>query len=205
MKAEALSLSLALAFGAFVSPHVARALDTHQTTDTASARQVAEQMVTATANLNKELDARKLHPGDSFQAVLQRNVQLKNGPKLDRGTILLGTVTKDQLQPGNAQFAFRFTEAKLKNGQTIPVKATVVDLASPLGDRDMNLAEQNGIWSPQNLQVDQTDAVSGVSMHSAIASRNSATLTSSKDDVKLSRGSQILVAIAAQPGNNSMR
>lgn len=193
-----ISLSVALAFGAFVSPHFARAVDTHSNQMNISAQQEAAQMVTATVNLKKGLDARKLHPGDHFEAVLQRSVQLKNGPKLDRGTVLMGTVTEDQLHPGNARLAFSFNQAKLKNGQTIPVKAMVVELATPLSDTDTNVADQTGLWSAQTLQVDQINALSGVDLHSAIGSSNSAMLVSKKDDVTLGRGSQIVVAIAKQ-------
>lgn len=207
-----ISLSLALAFGAFASPQFARAIQSNEGNNLAdtnvSAQQEAAQMVAATVDLKKDLDARKLHPGDHFEAVLQRDVQLKNGPRLDKGTVLLCTVTTDQLQPGNARLAFRFTRAQLKNGQTIPIKATVVQIAGPLSGWNTgmgrNVANESGLWSPHVLQVDQMGAASGVSLHSAIASRNSAVLESKKDDVKLRANSQIVVAISAQSEPNSM-
>ena len=207
-----ISLSLALAFGAFVCPHAARAVSTHANAGTnaatarISARQEAAEMVPATADLKNEIDARKLQPGDRFQAVLQQDVQLKNGPKLDHGTILMGTVTADTTHPDRVRLALRFTRAELKNGQTIPIKATVVELAQPRSypGSGTNLADQTGLWSPHTLRVDQLGAISGVDMHSAIASRNSTVLISNKrDDVKLVAGSQLELAIAAR--NNTVR
>lgn len=164
-------------------------------------------MVPATVDLKHTLDARKVHPGDHFEAVLQHDVQLKNGPKLDGGTVLLGTVTADSTQPGNLRLALRFTQARMKNGQTVPIKATVIQIAQPAwgAGTGTNLANQSGLWSPRTLRVDQIGAFSGVDMHSAIASRNSAVLVSKKkDDVKLVAGSQMELAIARR-SHNSMR
>jgi hypothetical protein len=201
------ALSVALAFGAFVSPQFARAVDNQSGQGaSASASQEASQMVPATVDLKNEIDARKLHPGDPFEAVLQQNVQLKNGPKLHHGTLLMGTVTTDQTAEGDARLALRFTRAQLKNGLVIPIKATVVEIAQPQEDSGMNVADESGLWSPQTLRVDQVNALSGVDLHSAIASPNSAVFVSNKkDDVKLIAGSQIVVAIAAQQGNNEMQ
>ncbi len=173
-----------------------------------SAKQEAAEMVPATVDLKKDLDARKIQTGDHFQAVLQRDVQLKNGPKLDHGTVLLGTVTVDRTHPDSVRLALRFTRAELKDGQTIPIKATVVEMAQPwlTPGTGRNLANQSGLWSPHTLRVDQINALSGIDMHSAIASRNSTVLVSDKkDNVKLVAGSQLEVAIAARPGNNVMR
>lgn len=213
MKREAtIALSVALAFGAFVCPHSVRASEVHtnQRTHAAAmnvqAKQEAATMVPATVDLRKELDARKIRTGDHFQAVLRQNVQLKNGPRLDNGTMLLGTVTTDQTNPGNTRLALRFTRAELKNGQIIPIKATVVDVAQPEGVTGTNIADETGLWSPHTLRVDQIGALSGIDMHSNIASHNSVIFVSKKkDDVKLSAGSQFVVAIAERPGQMTMR
>lgn len=162
-------------------------------------------MVPATVNLKSAFDARKVHSGDRFEAVLQHNVQLKNGPRLDHGTMLMGTVTTDQTGQGNLRVALRFTSARTKGGQVIPIKATVVEIAQPQVDSGTDVADESGLWSPHTLRVDQINALSGVDLHSAIDSPNSAVLVSNKkDDVKLMPGSQIVVAIAARQGNNEM-
>lgn len=200
------ALSVALALGAFAAPHFARAVDNQSNQRmNVSARQEANEMVPATVDLKSGLDARKVHSGDQFQAVLQQNVQLKNGPKLDRGTVLMGKVTTDHTAQGNLRVALRFTSARTKDGQTIPIKATVVEIARPQEDSGMNVADESGLWSPHTLRVDQINALSGIDLHSAIASRNSAVFVShKKDNMKLMAGSQIVVAIAARQ-NNGMR
>lgn len=202
-----IALSVALAFGAFAAPHSARAVD-HPSNQQTAAKQEAAQMVPAALDLKGMLDARKVHSGDHFEAVLQDDVQLKNGPKLDRGTVLVGTVTTDHTAQGNLRVALRFTRAQMKDGQAIPIKATVVEIAKP--DRSqwgMNIADESGLWSPHTLRVDQINALSGIDLHSAIASRNSAVFVShKKDNLKLMPGSQFVVAIAArQNHNNAMR
>lgn len=200
------ALSVALAFGAFAVPHSARAVDNQSNQGTnATARQEADQMVPATVDLKSGLDARKVHSGDHFEAVLQQNVQLKNGPKLDHGTVLMGTVTTDHTAQGNLRVALRFTSARTKDGQVIPIEATVVEIAKPQEDSGMNVADESGLWSPRTLRVDQINALSGIDLHSAIGSQNSAVFVShKKDNMKLMAGSQIVVAIAARQ-NNSMR
>lgn len=207
-----ISLSVALALGAFLSPHFARAADVHnnQSTNSApmrvSAKREAARMVPAAADLKTTLDGRKLHSGEHFEAVLQQNVQLKNGPKLDHGTVLLGIVTMDRMSPGNARLSVRFTQARLKDGQTIPVKATVVDIAEPPSGASMNLADDSAAWNPHTLRVDEIGAIADVDMHSNIAGSNSAVFVSKKkDDVKLSAGSQIVVAIAERQAHGSMQ
>jgi len=214
MKREAtISLSLALAFCALVFPRVARATEAHTNqaarpaTMRVSAKQEAQLMVPATVDLKGTLDAKKLHADDSFQAVLQRNVQLKNGPKLENGTVLLGTITADQMQPGNARFALRFTRARLKNGQTIPIEAMIVEVApSEKSNRD-DIAGRSGLWSPKTLRIDEIGAVSGFDMHSAVASRNSAVFVSKKkNNLRLGAGSQLVLALAERaPGQSAMR
>lgn len=203
----AIGLSIALAFGALVIPHSARAIDGQSNQAVATApRLEADQMVPATVDLKSGLDARKVHPGDHFEAVLRQSVQLKNGPKLDHGTLLMGTVTTDQTAEGNLRVALRFTHARMKDGQTIPIKATVIEIALPQADSGTNMADQSGLWSPHTLRVDQINALSGIDLHSNIASRNSAVFVSNKkDDVKLMAGSQIVVAIAARQNNNALR
>ena len=158
-------------------------------------------MVPAAANLKKGIDARKLHAGDPIQATLQDTVHLKNGPELKKGTVLFGKVTTDQMQQGHARLALRFTRAQTKSGQTVLIKATVLQIAPPDysvgGSRGVDVANEAFMWHDNPLQVDQISALHGIDMHSKIASSNSVVFVSSKkDDVKLKPDSQFLLAIA---------
>jgi hypothetical protein len=165
----------------------------------------AMQMVPAQADLIKPLDARKAQPGMQFRVVLSNTIHLKNGTELPHGTALIGLVSTDDMHlSGTSKLALRFTKAELRNGKVLPIKATIVGVFPPAeqgaeeypvapGDQDTNS------WTNQMLQVDQIGALSGVDLHSKIASMNSGVFVSTKKhDVKLSAGSEFALAIAAQ-------
>jgi hypothetical protein len=211
MKREAaISLSIAVAFLAFVCPPMLRAAGTPDTQPTASSshaapRHEASMMVPAQVALVKALDSRKMHPGTQFKAVLSGTVHLKNGVELPHGTVLMGTVVTDNMQmKGTSRLALRFTEAKLKNGKTVPIKATIMGVAPPsYSYYSYDSASLNG-WDGKTMQLDQVNALSGVDLHSAIARQNSGVFVSNKkDDVKLDAGSQMSLALAAQSSHQS--
>jgi hypothetical protein len=195
-----LSLSIAACL-AFVYPQLARA----QTTDTSqtaamqsAASREAMVMTPASANLVKNLQADKIRPGDEFKAKLDRPVQLKNGPELPGGTVLVGRVTADQMKPGGpSTLALRFTQADLKDGKVVPIKATIVGISRPQYDTGYNIANQTSNWSASILRIDEVGALSGVDLHSNIASRNSGVfIAQKKDNMKFDSGSQVSLAIA---------
>lgn len=201
MKREAaISLSIAVFSLTFCLPKDIQARTPASLPDAQSARLAAEQseatrMVPAEATLLKNLDARKAKLGQQFRATLSDKVQLKNGTELPRGTVLIGTVSADKMQTrGTSSLALRFTQANLKNGTTIPIKAMIVSVCSP----DSRDAEDPNIWTARTFQIDQEDAMSGVDLHSRVAGENSGVFVSTKkDDVKLPRGFDIALAIAA--------
>lgn len=175
-----------------------------------NAPQTAHAMVRGMAALTKTLDARKAQPGSQFEAKLERTVHLKNGPELPKGSVLMGEVGSDDMnQSGNSKLALQFTEARLKDGNMVPIKATIVEVYPPQGfdasgapipqesasgtDADANP------WNSKTFKIDQIGALSGVDLHSNITSRNSGVfVTTKKDDVKLQQGSQLALAIAPQ-------
>jgi len=145
-------------------------------------------------------------PGTQFHAKLQNKVRLENGAELPAGTVLAGEVVNDDTQAaGGAKFALRFTEADLKSGQTIPIKATIVDVYHVLsGDQATAYGATEGItnWDHNTTVIDQIGVLSGVDLHSNIASPNSGVFVSTrKSDVKLSPGVGVELAIAAR-GND---
>lgn len=164
----------------------------------------AMQMVPARAALMKDLDAKKMKSGSQFQAKLVDKVHLKNGEELPSGTMLMGTVVADSMQTsGVSRLALRFTSAKLKNGDVVPIKATIVGIAAPEpmnGEGyDVPAGDQaSNDWSNNLLQFDVIGAVSGVDLHSKIASDDSGTFVSTKKhDVKLDAGTEIALAVGA--------
>ena len=92
----------------------------------------ATQMKPARAVLVHTLDADKDHDGSSIQAKLDQKVTLDNGTQLPKGTMLLGEVAKDDMQEqGLVKLAVRFDLARLKDGSTVPVRATILGLYGP--------------------------------------------------------------------------
>jgi hypothetical protein len=172
---------------------------------TVLAQREARRMVVAQAVLKDRINARKLNVGDKFQATLAATVHLKNGLKLPYGTALIGTVATDKMQAdGTSTLALRFTQAKLKNGKVVPIKATIVEVAQPSNPYSSWMSYPAATyWTDKTLRIDQISAESGVNMHSSIASKNSAVfVTKKKDDVNLPAGEQISLAIAARSASH---
>jgi hypothetical protein len=209
--ARPLSLSMAITCLAFITPLLvgARSLNAQaadnaaasSTVDPAAAQQEASQMVPADAHLVETLDAKKSQAGTQFDAVVDGTVHLKDGTELPHGTVLVGTVATDQMQPrGTSTLALRFTEAKLKDGKAFPIHAMIAEITGPMEDLgDIDSSDDLLAWSGQTYQVDEIGAVHDADLHSSITDADSGALVSTKkDDVKLVAGSRLSLAIAAQ-------
>ena len=159
--------------------------------DSAGANEAA-QMVAAIATLPRALDADKDHLDSPIEAELDHKVTLSDGTVLPSHTVLNGRITRDDMQAaGTSEFAVRFNQAQLKDGKTVPIKATIVDIRHP----DPDTTPSND-WTSQTLTVEQLNVVSGVDLHSEIASNDSAVFVSTKKhDVKLPAGIELKLAI----------
>ena len=172
------------------------------------------KLVSADAVFTSHIDSQKMPPGSQFHAKLLNKIRLDNGTELATGTILVGQIVDDGAQPaGTAKLALRFTEANLKNGQTVPIKATIVNVY----DAESQSAASNynafssppppANWNGTAASVDEIDAVPGVDLHSNRASSNSGVFVSTKkDDIRLSPNVGLQLVIAArgsdQQGDN---
>jgi hypothetical protein len=164
----------------------------------------AQHMVPARASLTHALDAGSVHDGDQFRATLSDNVHLNDAVELHRGDMLLGKVVTDDMNTtGKSRLAVRFTEVHLKNGQAIPIKATIVALYTPndlLGDEYNEPTQIPNSWNDGTLRVDQEDVVNGVDLHSQISSQNSGVFVAPrKNNFKIPAGSEVALAISARP------
>lgn len=162
----------------------------------------AQHLVPALASLTHALDSNSVHTGDQFRATLTGNVHLNGGLELHHGDALLGQVADDDTNTaGKSRLAIRFTQAVLKNGQTIPVKATIVALYTPdslVGDSGTPDAIPNN-WNNGIVQVDQIGVVKNVDLHSSISSQNSGVFVSTqRNNVKIPAGSELALAIGPQ-------
>ncbi len=181
----------------------AQATDNNNTAPSATQDSAAAQMVPAQAVLAKDLDSRTAQPGQQFQVTLSSTIQLKNGPELQRGTILVGTIATDNTHAsGSSTLALRFTQANLKDGKTIPIVATIVGIAPPAvyeGGVNVGDVVPPEPWDGKTLQSDVIGAEAGVDLHSRIAGDNSGVFVATKSsNVKLAASSQFALAVAAQ-------
>jgi len=108
--------------------------------DTAPTKNI--QLVGARAWLNKGLDAKKAKQGDPVTAKLQEDVKIPDSAELPKNTVLVGHV--DEVQPSqnksDSSVQVTFDKAQLKNGQQIPIKATIMQIAPPANAIAMNQA-----------------------------------------------------------------
>jgi hypothetical protein len=206
---RAFTLSAAVTAVALLLPNMVQAQNTaateSQTTPTGqSVRAEALGMVSARVALTESLDANKAKAGDPIQTKLSNNVALKNGPELPKGTVILGVIAQDDMQmSGTSKLALNFTQAKLKDGTVVPIKATIVGIFPPesedIAGHPIAPGDQvRGTFAGQPDGVDQMDALPGVDVHSKIESNVSGVLVSSKHDVKIVRGSEIALGVAPQ-------
>jgi hypothetical protein len=100
------------------------------------------EMVPAHAELSKTLDTKKAKQGDVVNAKLEESVQIPNAQELPKNTVLEGHV--DQVtasaNKSDSTMVVTFDKAKLKDGQELPIKATVIGLSEPV----MAAADQGG-------------------------------------------------------------
>ena len=206
MKIYAKTLALTAVISVLSMPVLAQSVGATQVDSSAATE--AAQMVPAIAQLTRTLDADKDHLDSTFEAELSHKVTLTNGTVLPSHTLLIGTVTRDDMQAaGTSEFALRLNQAKLKDGKTLPIKATIVDITRPGFNTDEYAASND--WTSQTLTVQEPNAVSGVDLHSDIASNDSAVFVSTKKrDVKVPAGSELKLAIgpasdASSPTNST--
>jgi hypothetical protein len=179
--------------------------NSQSTAVTADASQEASKMVPATAAFISTIDSQKVTSGAQVKIKLQGKVRLENGPVLPSGTILVGQVVDNSTQSGQAKFTLRFTEADLKNGQIVPIKATIVNVykeSSEVAAGQYNVAGVSLGWDKGTLGVNQSDAMPGVDLHSKIASPDSGVFVSTKKAaIKFSPEVQLELAIAPRSGS----
>lgn len=107
-----------------------------QSTPATGATQPAQKtihMVEARAELDKTIDSKKAKQGDPVTAKLVADVNVPDEQPLPKNTVLEGHV--DQVtasdHKSDATMVVTFDKAKLKSGQEVPIKATVLAMAEP--------------------------------------------------------------------------
>jgi len=193
MKIYCKTLALGAVISALSMPALAQNANGPGSQDSTGASEAA-QMVAATATLPHTLDFDK-DLDSTIQAELYSKITLSNGTILPAHTVLIGKVSRDDMHAaGTSEFAVRFDQAQLKDGKTVPIKATIVGIRRPGFENDDYATSNN--WTSQTLLVKQLDVVSGVDLHSEIASNDSGVFVSTKGHhVKVPAGSDLKLAI----------
>src|SRR5215469_171793 len=207
MKISTGALSVATLSLALLSPAFGQSTAPATPNDQPETAQQAQQMVPARATLSHALNAGDAQSGSQFRAILNDNVHLNGGAVLHRGDTLVGKVVTDDMNtPGKSRLALRITDAVLKNGQTIPVKATIVGLYPPDDFPSNGVVQPEQLpntWTHGILRVDQPGVVHGVDLHSSVSSANSGVFVSAKNNVKIPGGSELALAIAPAQNTNT--
>jgi hypothetical protein len=113
----------------------AAALGQNQTpqSDNGTQPQRKIQMVQTQATLDHTLDAKKAKQGEPVTAKLVQNVEIPDAQALPKNTVLEGHV--DQVQASDhksdSMMVVTFDKAKLKDGQELTIKATILAMSEP--------------------------------------------------------------------------
>jgi hypothetical protein len=166
------------------------------------------QLVSAKAQLNENVDSAKVTQGETITAKLTSNVKSAGEMELAKGATLIGKVEQVQKPAGGrpAELGIVFDQAKLRDGQIIPIKATL--LGAYPADDDFYYAE-GGYAEPlvpqqphviaADATFDQTPGLLGrVELRSNAESDVSGVFTSKSRNINLDRGTQFQVAIAPE-------
>lgn len=182
---------------------------TQQSTQNTTAMQSTRnlQLVSANAQLMKSVNSKDASQGQMVKAKLTSSVKAANGMKLDKGTMLIGKV--EQVQKSNndgpGKLSLVFDQAKLKDGKTVPVKATLLgayptaNWVDPSASGSLMPLQPHNI--PSDQQIDQQPGtLRHVAMHSSVQSNASGVFTNKDGNVDLRRGTRLQVAIAPNEG-----
>lgn len=181
-----------------------------QTTDASNQSAQAWQLVGVNARLDQALDTKSAKQGETVTAKLDGTVKTASGVKLERGTVLTGTVTSVQpaAKGSSSSLAVAFTTAQLKDGKQVPVKVTVIG-AFPSSDGDLALDDADSI-PPAPQQVNSQEGVDqesgllhNIALHSSAQAQNSGTFTRKDGNLKLNAGTYLQIGIAPLNGNTT--
>lgn len=175
-------------------------------------------MTNVLANLDKTLDAKKAKPGDAFSAKTVSGTTLNDGTVVPPGSILQGHV--DSATPSqhksDSTMALTIDKLQVKGGKEIPVKATIVSIATferefgggsghpadrAFDSNAKDTARLNGASTGNDQSDNGPHPVPGLTLTSSVKDANSGTLTQAKGNLHLSNENQIQVSLAVLPAS----
>jgi hypothetical protein len=173
-------------------------------------------MVAAQAELKDSINAKKAQQGEAIRARITETVKLPDGKELPADTILEGHV--DQVQASekksDSTVVVTFDKARLKGGEELPIKATLLSMwepqeavsgggagsGSPLPGGHMSQSGAGG-GMPSRMDVvsEGRQAVPGVSLHSDIHQMSSVTFTAVRRNVNVPSGTEMRFGLVVIP------
>lgn len=163
------------------------------------------RLVSADALLIQNINSKNAAQGQVIMAKLTSNVKEPGQTELPKGTLLVGQV--EEADPSNSggpsKLSIVFNQARLSDGRTIPIKATLLS-AYPANEGYGESAPPPEVVLanviPDHESVDQEPGMLGgnVAMHGAVKENVSAVFTSKDHNINLKRGTQFQIAIAPE-------
>ena len=144
------------------------------------------------AELVQTLNVNSATQGQAVTLKLTSTIETPAGNKLPSGTELVGQIASvtPYAQNAPATLAFTFDQARLKDGKTLPIHATLVGIA-PAG---ADLAPIDAI-QPDSVFVQEPGAIGGIALRGSMQESISGTITDTRRNLKLNGGTEFLVAV----------
>lgn len=167
----------------------------------------AQSLVGVNAKLDHTIDSKSAMVGQAVTAKLDGSVRTADGVDLPRGTELMGKVAEVKNSgSGPVSLSLLFTIARLKDGKTIPVKATLL-AAYPEDEGDGVYTQAMG-EAPAHVAADDSvdqepGALRHVSMKSAVKDSDSGTFTSTRGNFRLTAGTYFQFGIAPEAASSA--
>lgn len=160
----------------------------------------AQTLVGVNARLDHTISSQSAKVGETVTAKLKEKVTV-DGVKLPKNTTLIGTVTeaKSSENRGPSSLVLTFTEAELKGGKKIKVKATVI-AAYPADQADQSVNSNQFLPLPpatvsSDFAADQSGALGKISLSSSAQKDSSVTFTQKKGNFRLDAGTYLQMGI----------
>jgi hypothetical protein len=164
------------------------------------------QLMTVDASLDKAINSSKLMQGQMVAAKTTMKVKTPDGVDLPKGTELMGKVSDVQGgQNGSmTRFSITFDQARLHDGRTVPIKATILGAMPPNSSYyGQNSFPDSSHTVSMKEKVDQEPGIlHDIAMKSAVQSNVSGTFMSKKDKIDLNQGTQLRLALAPLASSN---
>lgn len=157
------------------------------------------QLKSTNAKLNHTLNSNHVELGQRVTAHLTMDLRTADGVKLPRDTKLIGKVSR--IQHGKNKWmsiSLVFTKAQLKNGHTIPIKATLLGAMPPAygyGAAD-HFPDSSSLIASNAAMDQEPGSLHHIALHSSVQSRNSGTFQSKRGKIDLRAGTQLRIGIA---------